>query len=478
MHIHFVGIAGSAMGSVAIACKNLGHTVTGSDVAVYEPMRTLLEQKNILWSEGYNADNVLSTVPDVTVIGNAISRGNPELEAALDNRLPITSMAALVGAELIGNSTSIVITGTHGKTTTSSLTAWLLEYADCNPGFLIGGVPRNFTTGCRPPTNNRYNNPVFVSEGDEYDTAFFDKRSKFVHYRPTVVVVNNIEFDHADIFNSLEDILKSFSQLIRIVPKNGLLLFNADDEHAMSLTQHATTPVQTIGFSERSTWQICNHYSDALGAHFDVVFNSKPYGTFFVPMPGEHSMRNAVCAIAATAFYGLDAHVQREALAAFLPPKRRLEKIGIWHGAIVVDDFAHHPTAIKATIQALRAQYPVSNIHAVFEPRSNTTTRAFFQHELATCFDGVTSVTIGPVNRPERYKESDRLNTPQLQADITARGIHAWCLESSLAQDNSWGKFVEQHLRTLVQENDIIVILSNGNVGGLRATLQSSLPSQ
>ena len=235
MHIHFVGIAGSAMGSVAIACKKMGHFVTGSDAAVYEPMRSLLQSEGILWYEGYSEENILANKPTLTVIGNAISRGNLELEAVLTHRLPFTSMAALVGQELIGNATSVVVSGTHGKTTTSSLTAWILEYSLCNPGFLIGGVPRNFSTGCRPPTQNLQNNPVFVSEGDEYDTAFFDKRSKFVHYRPTIVVVNNIEFDHADIFSSLEDIIKSFTQLVRIVPSNGLVLLNADD------AKHLTT---------------------------------------------------------------------------------------------------------------------------------------------------------------------------------------------------------------------------------------------
>ena len=473
MHIHFIGIGGTAMGSVAVACRMQGHTVTGSDGPVYEPMNYVLAKAGIERYEGYSSSRLTSLRPDLTVIGNAISRGNEELEYILEERWPYTSMAELVGKLFIDRNTSIVCAGTHGKTTTSSITAWLLEHAGFQPGYLIGGVPQNFDVGCRPVPENVHNTHagVFVSEGDEYDTAFFDKRSKFVHYRPTIAIVNNLEFDHADIFSSVEAIIQSFRQMIRIIPQNGVALVNADDVNALAATAQAPCPVESVGLSTDATWHIQNVVERGGHTEWTVNYNGTEYGRFEFPMPGIHNVRNATMAVASTHHAGLTAQEQQAAMPLFIPPKRRLEELCTWNGAIVIDDFAHHPTAIALTITALCQKYSGSRIHVVFEPRSNTTTRNFFQSELATCFTGAASVCLGPVNRPERYAPEERLDTERLMSDIRATGIDALSIDPQHAADSQWGRLVADYLETRVHSGDVIAILSNGDVGGLRRML-------
>lgn len=473
MHIHFIGVGGTAMGSVAVACRMQGHTVTGSDGPVYEPMRSVLDSAGIDRHEGFSGERLGELHPDLTVVGNAISRGNPELEYLLDERLDMTSMAELVGRLFIAKNTSIVCCGTHGKTTTSSMTAWLLEHAQRQPGFLIGGVPGNFDVGCRPVAEGIHNTHagVFVSEGDEYDTALFDKRSKFVHYRPTIAVINNIEFDHADIFPDLESIIRSFRQMVRIIPRSGVLLVNADDANALHTAEGSPTTTETVGLDERSTWRIHDIVERGMDTEWSISYNNNLYGRFSLPMPGLHNVRNATMAVASTFHAGLTAEEQMLAMPLFRPPKRRLEELGLWHGAHVVDDFAHHPTAIAATITALRQKYPGAGIHVIFEPRSNTTTRNFFQHELSACFDGAASVCLGPVNRPERYAEHERLDTAKLISEINARGIVGCSIEAQRASDPAWGSEAMSFLTDRVREGDVIAILSNGNVGGLRSML-------
>lgn len=461
------------MGSVAVACRLQGHIVTGSDGPVYEPMRSVLADAGIERFEGYSADRLKEICPDLTVIGNAISRGNEELEFVLDNRWPYTSMAELVGSLFIDRNTSIVCAGTHGKTTTSSITAWLLEHAGFQPGYLIGGVPQNFRYGCRPLSSDLHNTRtgVFVSEGDEYDTAFFDKRSKFVHYRPTIAIVNNLEFDHADIFSSVDAIIASFRQMIRIIPRSGVALVNSDDVHALAAVINAPCNVESVGLSDAASWRICDLQEHGGSTTWSVVHNEKHHGTFTLPMPGIHNVRNATMAIAATFHAGLTSEEQQAAMPLFAPPKRRLEELCTWQGATVIDDFAHHPTAIGLTIQALQQKYPNSRIHVVFEPRSNTTTRNFFQAELAACFSGAASVCLGPVNRPERYAPEERLDTDLLMREIGEQGIEAISIDPALASDKQWGRHALEHLRPLVAQGDVVAILSNGDVGGLRSLL-------
>lgn len=473
MHLHFVGIGGSAMGSVAVASAAAGHTVTGSDTAVYPPMSDVLRTAGIAWHDGYDADRLAALRPDLVVIGNAISRGNPELEFVLDHRWPMTSMASLVGTTLIDRNASVVIAGTHGKTTTTSITTWLLESAGRRPGFLVGGVPGNFSVGCRPvpPDLHATGDGVFVSEGDEYDTAFFDKRSKFVHYRPTIAVINNIEFDHADIFPDLASILRSFEQLVRIVPSTGVVLVNADDPNAMAAVARSYAPVEHVTTGDRGHWRIADAtYADD-GSTWTLLHHDLPYGTFRTAMPGEHSVRNCTMAIAATHRCGLTPDEQQHGLDTFLLPKRRLEEIALWRGCTVVDDFAHHPTAIAATMRALQQRYPGRRILTCFEPRSNTTTRNFFQDELAVCFDGAAAVCIGPVHRPERYAVNERLDTDRLVRALTSRSIVAHAIPSPRSEDPTWGTDVVDFLQQHARSGDVIAILSNGNVGGLRRLL-------
>ncbi|RPI69647.1 MAG: UDP-N-acetylmuramate:L-alanyl-gamma-D-glutamyl-meso-diaminopimelate ligase [Ignavibacteriae bacterium] len=474
MHLHFIGIGGTAMGSVAVACREMGHDVTGSDEAVYPPMSDVLQGAGITWREGYDGQALLDSRPDLVVVGNAISRGNVELEAVLDERLDFTSMAGLIGTMFISKNTSIVCSGTHGKTTTSSLTAWILEHSLRKPGFLIGGVPGNFSSGCRAVPSDVHDTRagVFVSEGDEYDTAFFDKRSKFVHYRPTIAIINNIEFDHADIFKDLDAILWSFQQMIRIVPRSGVILANADDVNVLRAVANAPAPVETVGIADEADWRITNVTWDASGVTtWDVVHHGIPYGSFALPMPGLHNIRNATMALAACSHVDVLASEAAAALRAYAPPKRRLELIGTFNGCEVIDDFAHHPTAIVATLSALRERYPNTTIHAVFEPRSNTTTRSFFQEELGSCFQGAGTVCIGPVNRPDRYAVSERLDTDRLKRDIEAHGATTHVIPPERATDPQWGREAMSWLSGVVTPGDVIAILSNGNVGGLRSML-------
>ncbi|MBI2793069.1 MAG: UDP-N-acetylmuramate--alanine ligase [Ignavibacteria bacterium] len=474
MNIHFIGIGGTAMGSVAVACRALGHTVTGSDSSVYSPMSDVLHHADVHWFEGFDENHITNAAPDLVVIGNAVSRGNVELEFVLDNRLPYTSMADLVGKMLISRNTSIVVAGTHGKTTTACMTAWLLEHAGYEPGFLIGGVPSGHASGCLPIPKRVYDTRagVFVCEGDEYDTAFFDKRSKFIHYRPTVAIVNNIEFDHADIFRDIEDIALSFDHLLRIVPRNGLILVNSDDPLVMRVANKVHAPVESVGLADTAHWRITDLKLSKTQTSWTLKRNGHNYGTFTTSMNGLHNIRNASMAIASTLFVGLTLQEQQNAMQAFRPPKRRLENIGFFKNNVVIDDFAHHPTAIAATLAALRQQYPEKRIHAVFEPRSNTTTRSFFQHELAECFDGAYSVCIGPLNRPERYKPEERLDTQLLANSLVHRGIKTFSIPVNKGSDPEWGRDVLTWLDSIIRADEgVIVVLSNGNAGGLRSML-------
>jgi UDP-N-acetylmuramate: L-alanyl-gamma-D-glutamyl-meso-diaminopimelate ligase len=466
--IHFIGIGGSAMGSVAVAAAKAGYQVTGSDHSVYPPMSTVLAEAGIDWTDGFRADTIELNRPDLIVVGNAISRGNPELEYVLNHRLAYTSMSAFVGEKLIGPATSIVVTGTHGKTTTTSITTWILDNTGRAPGYLIGGVPAGLDGGCRPLAQRDSFDALFVSEGDEYDTAFFDKRSKFVHYRPSVAIINNIEFDHADIFSTVDDIKRSFSQLVRIVPSSGRILANSDDEHVLDIIRNAPCQVDTVGLSPTSTWRIINaRFLDGQST-WSLQQTNTTVGPFFLRMAGLHNIRNASMALLAAQTVGVPFSDAAHALTHFVPPKRRLEHIATWQDRVIIDDFAHHPTAIAATIRALNAQFPAKRIIVVFEPRSNTSTRNIFHKEFRECFDGASCVIIGPINRPERYSESERLDTASLAADLTARNIPAYALPSSMAVQPDWGSAVLDILQGASAPTDVIAILSNGNVGKLR----------
>src|SRR3954465_806044 len=365
---HFLGICGTAMGAVAVALQERGFKVTGSDQNVYPPMSSFLENKGIALMEDYRAENIPADA-DVVVIGNAMTRGNPEVEAVLNRKLLYLSLPEVLRNFFLRGRHNLVVTGTHGKTTTTALLAWIMEKAGRKPGYLIGGIPKNFGEGARL-NDSKY----FVLEGDEYDTAFFDKRSKFVHYLPELVIVNNIEFDHADIFNNLDEIKLSFRRLLNIVPRNGMILLNGDDANCVDVArqlQPLMAQIEEVGFSENCARQIRDISYSAGGSRFTLVEDE-----FEIPMVGEFNIRNAAMAISAARFYGVSLEDVRKALKSFKGIARRQEVRGEVRGIKVIDDFGHHPTAIQETLRALRHRFAGARVWAVFEPRSNTTRRA------------------------------------------------------------------------------------------------------
>src|ERR1043166_6376264 len=359
--VHFVGICGTAMASAAAAMKEKGFEVTGSDTNVYPPMSTFLADRKIEVMSAYGERN-LSHEPDLVVVGNAISRGNPEVEAVLDDKLRYCSLPELLKEFFMRGKRVVVVSGTHGKTTTTSLLTWVFEHNGLNPSFLIGGIPNNFGQGARF-TDSRW----FIIEGDEYDTAFFDKRSKFVHYLPEVAIINNLEFDHADIFENLAAIQTSFKRLINLVPRNGLLLANGDDPNIAPLLDVTHCPVKRFGLTESNAVRAFNLNLAPTVSEFEI-----PSFKFRLNLLGELNVRNALAVVACAKHCGLKNSQIQSAFDTFKGIKRRMEIRGISGGITIVDDFGHHPTAIRETLRVLRVRFPGQRIWAIFEPRSNT----------------------------------------------------------------------------------------------------------
>src|ERR1700726_291668 len=368
---HFIGICGTAMGSVAAALQERGFKVSGSDESVYPPMSIFLEEQGIKLHQGYRPENIPADA-DVVVIGNAMKRGNPEVEAVLNRKLFYLSLPEVLKNYFLRGKHNLVVTGTHGKTTTTALLAWLMEKGGQKPGYLIGGIPKNFGHGARL-NDSKY----FVIEGDEYDTAFFDKRSKFVHYLPELVIVNNIEFDHADIFNNIDEIKLSFKRLLNIVPENGMVVLNGDDHNCVEVARDCLAQMIEVGFSENCAQRIRDAAYSSAGSRFKLGDDS-----FEISLIGEFNVRNAALAATAARFYDVPSAKIRAALKSFSGIARRQEVRGEARGVKVIDDFGHHPTAIAQTLQALRHRYQGQRVWAIFEPRSNTTRRAIFQKEL------------------------------------------------------------------------------------------------
>jgi UDP-N-acetylmuramate: L-alanyl-gamma-D-glutamyl-meso-diaminopimelate ligase len=466
--IYFIGIGGSAMASVAVALSHMGHAVTGSDTQLYPPMSTYLENHNIRYFNNFSAENLKSASPDLVVVGNAISRGNPDLEYALDQHMELISMPELVRRELIGRHTSIVVAGTHGKTTTTSLAAWLLEAGGLLPGFLIGGIPENFGDGCRPSGLSEPG--FFVTEGDEYDSAFFDKRSKFLLYRPDIAIINNVEFDHADIFDSLDDIKKSFRLLVNLVPSNGLLVVNGDDPNSMEVAAKAFCRVETFGLTGEANWTAAEIAADEDGTSFAVVRDGEALGRVSVSLFGSYNVMNALAATAAALRSGVSFESVTRGLATFKRPKRRMELVGEYaSGVTLIEDFAHHPTAIRLTLGAIAERYPGRRIVACFEPRSNTTSRNIFQHELGECFSGAAVVVLGKVNRPERYAPEERLDAALLCRELEAKGKQVFA-----AGSDDYPQDIVRFIEAERQPGDVVVLLSNGSFSGLKEVLAKS----
>jgi len=455
-HVHFMGICGTAMGAIAAALRERGFTVTGSDENVYPPMSTFLQEKGVEIFPGYKEEN-LPAGADLIVIGNAIKRGNPEAEAVLNRKLYYLSLPETLKEFFLRGRHNLVVTGTHGKTTTTSLLTWVMECAGLEPGYLIGGIPKNLGQGA-VLRDSKY----FVIEGDEYDTAFFDKRSKFIHYLPELVIVNNIEFDHADIFKDIEEIKLTFRRLLNIVPGNGMVLLNSDDANCIEVGKTCPAPIVEVGFSENAANRIEEAHCDANGSSFklfDTVFHLK--------LPGNFNIRNAAMAISAARFYGVPLPVIQKAVASFDGVKRRQEVRGEKNGIKVIDDFGHHPTAIRETLSGLRRQYPGSQVWAVFEPRSNTTRRAVFQHELPAAFALADGVILAKVARLEQIPEGERLHPEQVVADIAATGKPAF-YEPDVEQ-------IISRVKGLAKPGDVIAVFSNGGFDNIHARLLAAL---
>ena len=455
-HFHFIGICGTAMGSVAAALQNRGYTITGSDQNVYPPMSDFLIKNNINVSVGHDENNIPDKV-DLVVIGNAMSRGNVEVESVLNRKIPYTSLPELIKRYFLQGKRNIVITGTHGKTTTSSIIAHLLNDNGLNPNLMIGGIPLDIGEGGRFTESE-----FFVIEGDEYDTAFFDKRSKFVHYMPEIVVVNNIEFDHADIFNNIEEIKLSFKRMLNIVPENGIVFVNGDDNNAVEVTENCRAPVIKVGANDDCDFKIENLNLESFNSSFSIKDNS-----YQLPMDGEFNVRNAAMAIAVSDFLNIDQKNIIESVSKFSGIARRQELRGEEKNVKVIDDFGHHPTAIAATIGALKQRYPGSKIWAIFEPRSNTSRRNLLQSELEDSLSQADGVIISEVPNPEKVPDGELLDVESVIENLSSKGKEAFI---GLSSDDIVNKLIP-----LTSSGDTIVVLSNGGFGGIHEKLLEAL---
>ena len=443
------------MASVAAALKERGFAITGSDQGIYPPMSTFLEERGIE-ARPFDEAN-LAHKPDLVVIGNAISRGNPEAEYALEHKLAYCALPELLKHQFLRGKRSLVVCGTHGKTTTASLLAWLLEHNGLNPSFLIGGIPNNLGQGARF-TDSEW----CVLEGDEYDTAFFDKRSKFVHYLPEAVVINNLEFDHADIFGSLAEIQTSFQRLINIIPRNGLLLANGDEPNLLPLTGVGHCPVRHFGLGNDCDAQADQLLFSESGSTFRLGS-----AQFRIPMIGELNVRNALAALLMARYAGLSDEQIQAGFDTFEGIRRRMEIRGEVKGVTVIDDFAHHPTAIRETLKALSRRFPERRVWAIFEPRSNTTRRNHFQIELAEALRLAKRVVVAEVARLEQVPPEERLNPAQLMADIRAAGVEADYLPTA--------DEIVAHVVPQAQPGDILCVLSNGGFDNIHQKLIDAL---
>ena len=425
MKLYFLGICGTAMGNAALLARAAGHEVQGSDAGVYPPMSTVLAEAGIALHEGYDAARLQKLAPDVVVIGNALSRGNPEIEWLLDTRaLPFVSLPALLHELVLHARRNIVIAGTHGKTTTTALTAFLLRENGSDPGYLIGGVPVD------PPTGNHVGAATapFVIEGDEYDSAFFDKRSKFIHYAPHIAVLNNLEFDHADIFRDLADVQRTFSHLTRIVPRNGWILLNGDDDNLAALGPLGWTRVVRVGTGERNDLRIVDFREQGTAVSFRLVWQGRPWAEVAWSQPGLFNARNAAMAAGAAglALFPEDpTRLKLDALAKFRGVKRRQELLLDTAPLKVIEDFGHHPTALAETLLSLRNRYPGALLTAVFEPRSNTARTKVMQAGFTRALGTADEVFIGAVSRADKLKEQDRFDAEAVSEHLETQGVGA-----------------------------------------------------
>ncbi len=467
MHYHLIGICGTAMASLAGMLQARGHRVTGSDQNVYPPMSTQLESLGIEIMSGYKAENT-DLERDVTVVGNTIMRGNPELEEVLNRKLLYRSQAETVRDEFIRGRRSLVVAGTHGKTTTTSIAAWICEVGGLDPSFLVGGVVQNFGQSFRVTDGN-----YFVIEGDEYDTAFFDKKPKFMSYLPEIAIVNNIEFDHADIYKDLDAIKWQFSRLMNLVPGNGRLICGIDSpvvgDVLASMEGKLHTTVETFGLSHDSKWQARDLEFAGSGTKFKVFREGELWAEFSTQMIGEFNVRNCLAVIIAADAWGISQEKIQEAFDTFKSVKRRMEIRGIERGVTVIDDFAHHPTAVDETLKALRQRYTDNRLIAVFEPRSRSSRLSIFEEQYKKAFEHADHVIIAGVFNPEDAKKygDTLLDVEKLVTDIAATGKVAATFADADA--------IVTHLGPEMRDGDVIAVMSNGGFGGIHDKLLDSL---
>ena len=459
-HIHLIGIAGTAMSALAGLLQEQGYRVTGSDAGIYPPISTLLAELRIPVTEGFREANV-DPAPDLVVIGNALSRGNPEVEAVLDRKLPYASMPETLRELFLHDRETIVVAGTHGKTTVTSILAWIFESAGLEPGFLIGGVPLNFARSFARGAGR-----FFILEGDEYDTAFFDKGPKFLHYRPDAVLLTSVEFDHADIYADLEAVKTAFKRLVNLVPRRGWMVATAESAVVKECISRAFCGVETFGL-QQGEWRASDIRCTEGRTEFAVEHLGQPVGRLLMQLAGEHNVMNVLSAIALAVRYGIAWEKIERAMESFQGVRRRLEVIGEECGVVVVDDFAHHPTAIRETLRAARVRFPGRRLWALVEPRSNTLRRNIFERELVEALALADVVVMAEVFNKDKIAEAERLEPVRVLDGLRARNVAA-------SGGGSADEIVEAMLPRL-QSGDAIIVMSNGGFGGIHTKLLAAL---
>ena len=462
-HIHLIGICGTAMASLAGMLQQRGFQVTGSDNAAYPPMSDFLASLGITLHQPFRESN-LEPRPDLVIVGNAISRGNVELERVLNQRIPFQSMSQVVHDEFLQDKQRLVIAGTHGKTTTSSMLAWIFHCAGRVPGFLIGGIPENLGSSFGLGSGAE-----FILEGDEYDTAFFDKGPKFLHYFPDAVILTSVEFDHADIYKDLDEVKTAFKRLVNLIPQRGSLIAWDGHPNVDECVSRALCRVERYGFAEGSAWRISDvQYLPAV-TRWRVLHDNQPWSEFEFSLAGEYNVLNATAAAAMAAGYGIGTDAIAGALREFRSVKRRLEVKAEVHGITIIDDFAHHPTAIAATLKAVRSRYAGRRLWAILEPRSNTLRRKVFQHELAQSLSTADAIMLADVFKSEAIPEHERLDPAGVVAELNTAGKPARLLQDADA--------IVATISPELRPGDVVAILSNGGFGGIYEKLPAKLKS-
>jgi UDP-N-acetylmuramate: L-alanyl-gamma-D-glutamyl-meso-diaminopimelate ligase len=460
-HIHLIGVCGTAMASLAGMLQQGGYRVTGSDTAAYPPMSDLLAKLEVEVMQPYSEAN-LTPRPDLVVVGNAISRGNPELEFVLDERIPFRSLPQVLQENFLRTRESLVVAGTHGKTTTTSMLAWIFESAGMEPSFLIGGIAENFGSSFAVKDGKH-----FIIEGDEYDTAFFDKGPKFLHYLPASLLLTHVEFDHADIYKDLDAVKTAFKRLVNLVPRRGTIVAYDASANVDECVSKAFCPVPRYGFSERANWRAVDVTYEATRTSWSVLRDGKHWADFEFPLAGGYNVLNATGAAALAAHYGIEPRAIAKALQSFQSVKRRLEVKAQIADITIIDDFAHHPTAIRETLQALRTRYPGRRLWAVFEPRSNTLRRKIFQNELVESLRTADQVVMASVFKAEGVPVDERLESAAIIEGLRAAAVPARELKDA---DAIIGAIASE-----LRAGDVVAILSNGGFGGIYEKLPAEL---